>query len=125
MQIIADNPLYLLVEKSSAIAQDKNVIYIGGDDFKKEYISALDTNRITSFVDRFIDCDILIFNMDGLTSKEQPNEITQEYFYHVIMRRVEQHKPIFFLGNTSPDKIEGLENRIKDRYMNNIIRVTS
>lgn len=126
------NPLYLLTEEGldmdkfgqtvkSSIAEkypNKKIIYVKGGDFVKEFVNAVKGRQIENLIHKYKNCDVLIIGgLEELNEKYK----SQEELFHIFKHLTEKSKQVIFICNISPEKIEGLAERMVSHFMNNVI----
>ena len=85
------------------------VFYVTGDEFKRRYMGAVKSNRLTEFKDKYDKVDVLI--LDNLQDLVGPG--TQNCFFHVMDQMYQQDKQMVLTCNKGLDDMKGLlEERI-------------
>ena len=95
-----------------------NIVYVKGDDFITELISAISTGKTLAFKEKYRHADL--FLMDDVqfnAGKEQ----TQEEFFHTFNALYEFNKQIVFTSDRPPSEISRLEDRLKTRFESGLI----
>ena len=92
---------------------DKNIFYTSLEKFYMEYVAATTQNKINSFKDRYRKFDVFIMDdIQFITGKEK----TQEEIFHIFNTMYESNKQIIFSADVHPNKIIGLDERIRTRF---------
>ncbi|MDI9354965.1 MAG: chromosomal replication initiator protein DnaA [Cyanobium sp. MAG06] len=92
---------------------DKNVFYTSLEKFYMEYVAATTQNKINSFKDKYRKFDVFIMDdIQFITGKEK----TQEEIFHIFNIMYESNKQIIFSADVHPNKIVGLDERIRTRF---------
>jgi len=98
--------------------RDKQVYYMTSEQFATEYISALQSNKVQLFKDRYKKYDVLIMDdIQFFSNKEK----TQEELFHLFNTLYENNKQIIFSSDQHPNYIPGLEDRLKSRFSQGMI----
>ncbi len=121
------NPLYIYgapgVGKTHllyAIANDirknnpnANIVYIKGDQFTNELISAIQSGKNIEFRNKYREADLfLIDDIQFIAGKES----TQEEFFHTFNKLYEENKQIVMTSDRKPSDLLTLEDRLRTRF---------
>ena len=88
---------------------EMTVFYVTGDEFKRRYMGAVISNRLTEFKDKYDKVDVLI--LDNIQDLVGPG--TQNCFFHVMDQMYQKDKQIVLTCNKGLDDMKGLlEERI-------------
>lgn len=95
------------------IQQGKTVIYTTLEQFMNSFTSHLRSQTMDSFRDKFRECDLLLIDdIQFLSGKEG----TQDEFFHTFNQLHQLKKQIVITSDKAPNKIAGLEDRLKSRF---------
>lgn len=98
--ILGDNP-------------DANIVYIKGDEFTNELVSAIQSGKNIEFRSKYRESDLfLIDDIQFIAGKES----TQEEFFHTFNKLYEEHKQIVMTSDRKPSDMLTLEDRLKTRF---------
>jgi len=90
-----------------------NIVYIKGDQFTNELISAIQTGKNVEFRNKYRDADLfLIDDIQFIAGKES----TQEEFFHTFNKLYEEHKQIVMTSDRKPSDMLTLEDRLRTRF---------
>ncbi|MDB5224688.1 MAG: dnaA [Candidatus Adlerbacteria bacterium] len=93
-------------------APDRKVFYVTSEKFSMDYVSALQTNKIQAFKERYRQYDLLI--MDDVQFLAGRDKIKEEFF-HLFNFLHDSNKQLVFTSDQHPNVIQNLEERIKSR----------
>ena len=92
---------------------DANIVYIKGDQFTNELISAIQSGKNIEFRSKYREADLfLIDDIQFIAGKEA----TQEEFFHTFNKLYEEHKQIVMTSDRKPSDMSTLEDRLKSRF---------
>ena len=105
--------LYAIANEIRKNNPDTNVVYIKGDQFTNELISALQTGKNVEFRNKYREADLfLIDDIQFIAGKES----TQEEFFHTFNKLYEEHKQIVMTSDRKPGDMNTLEDRLRTRF---------
>ena len=92
---------------------DANIVYIKGDQFTNELISAIQSGKNIEFRSKYREADLfLIDDIQFIAGKEA----TQEEFFHTFNTLYEEHKQIVMTSDRKPSDMLTLEDRLKTLF---------
>ena len=92
---------------------EARVVYIKGDQFTNELITAIQTGKNIEFRSKYREADLfLIDDVQFIAGKES----TQEEFFHTFNSLYEEHKQIVMTSDRKPSDMLTLEDRLKTRF---------
>ncbi len=92
---------------------DANVVYIKGDQFTNELISAIQSGKNIEFRSKYREADLfLIDDIQFIAGKDS----TQEEFFHTFNKLYEEHKQIVMTSDRKPSDMLTLEDRLRTRF---------
>jgi chromosomal replication initiator protein len=90
-----------------------SVFYLSSETFTNELIAHLRRDRMDDFKHRFRQADVLILDdIQFLSGRER----TQEEFFHTFNSLHDSHKQIVLTSDKVPNEIDGLEERLRNRF---------
>ena len=96
----------------------KSVFYLSSESFTNELISHLRRDRMDEFKSKFRQADVLIVDdVQFLSGRER----TQEEFFHTFNTLHQSHKQIVLTSDKFPNEIDGLEERLRNRFESGLI----
>ena len=96
----------------------KSVFYLSSESFTNELIFHLRRDRMDEFKSKFRQADILILDdVQFLSGRER----TQEEFFHTFNTLHQSHKQIILTSDKFPNEINGLEERLRNRFESGLI----
>lgn len=91
----------------------KKVYYATSEKFATDYITAVQTNKVAQFKDKYRRCDVLVMDdIQFFSNKEK----TQEELFHLFNSLYDNNKQIVFSSDQHPNFIPNLEDRLKSRF---------
>ena len=92
---------------------DYNIVYVDGEKFTNEIISAIHDNTTAEFHNKYRAADVLLVDdIQFIGGKES----TQEEFFHTFNDPYNAGKQIVLTSDIAPSKISKLQNRILTRF---------
>ena len=89
------------------------IVYIKGDQFTNELISALQKGKNFEFRDKYRNADLfLVDDIQFIAGKDS----TQEEFFHTFNSLYEANKQIVLTSDRPPNEMNLLEDRLKTRF---------
>lgn len=105
--------LYAIANQIRKTHPDFNIVYIKGDQFTNELISALQAGKNVEFRNKYRGADLfLVDDIQFIAGKES----TQEEFFHTFNNLYEGHKQIVLTSDRPPNEMLRLEDRLKTRF---------
>ena len=91
---------------------ERKVLYLSAESFMFEFVRAMRFKDTHSFKQQFRSVDVLMIDdVQFIAGKDS----TQEEFFHTFNALIDQNKQIVLSGDCSPERIDGMEERIKSR----------
>ena len=92
---------------------DFNLVYVDGEKFTNEIISAIHDNTTTQFHNKYRAADVLLVDdIQFIGGKES----TQEEFFHTFNTLYNSGKQIVLASDRAPREIKSLEDRLRTRF---------
>ncbi len=92
---------------------DFNIVYVDGEKFTNEIISAIHDNTTTQFHNKYRAADVLLVDdIQFIGGKES----TQEEFFHTFNTLYNADKQIVLASDRAPREIKSLEERLRTRF---------
>ena len=105
--------LYAIANGIRRTNPDANIVYIKGDQFTNELISAIKDGKNIEFRSKYREADLfLIDDIQFIAGKET----TQEEFFHTFNKLYEEHKQIVMTSDRKPSDMLTLEERLRTRF---------
>ncbi len=96
----------------------KRVVYLSADSFMNELITSLRRHQMEDLKRKFRRVDYLILDdVQFLAGRER----TQEEFFHTFNSLYESRKQIILTSDKFPKEIQGLEERLRNRFESGLI----
>jgi chromosomal replication initiator protein len=102
------------------IMQNKNmrVVYLTSEKFMLDFISSIQKNRSTDFINNYRNVDMLLLDdAQFFQSKEQ----TQEQFFHLFNDLFQKGKQIVLTADCHPSELKGIKDRLVSRFQSGLI----
>ncbi|MEM7011111.1 MAG: chromosomal replication initiator protein DnaA [Verrucomicrobiota bacterium] len=95
----------------------KRVLFVTGEQFTNEFISALQRGAITNFRERFREVDVLLVDdIHFVAGKDS----TQEEFFHTFNALTNRQGQVVLTSDRPPGEIPRLEKRLVSRFQSGI-----
>ncbi len=105
--------LYAIANSIRKNNPDASIVYIKGDQFTNELISAIQSGKNIEFRNKYREADLfLIDDIQFIAGKES----TQEEFFHTFNTLYENHKQIVMTSDRKPSDMQTLEDRLRSRF---------
>ena len=94
------------------------VVYLTSEKFMLDFISSIQKNRSTDFINNYRNVDMLLLDdAQFFQSKEQ----TQEQFFHLFNDLFQKGKQIVLTTDRPPNELKGLKDRLVSRFQSGLI----
>lgn len=105
--------LYAIASRIHKSHPDYNIVYIKGDQFTNELITALREGKNNEFRNKYRGADLfLVDDIQFIAGKDS----TQEEFFHTFNNLYESHKQIVLTSDRPPHEMVRLEDRLRTRF---------
>jgi len=105
--------LYAIANGIRKANQNANIVYIKGDQFTNELVSAIRDGKNIEFRSKYREADLfLIDDIQFIAGKET----TQEEFFHTFNKLYEENKQIVMTSDRKPSDMLTLEDRLRTRF---------
>ena len=105
--------LYAIANSIRKNNPNANIVYIKGDQFTNELITAIKDGKNIEFRSKYREADLfLIDDIQFIAGKEA----TQEEFFHTFNKLYEEHKQIVMTSDRKPSDMQTLEDRLRTRF---------
>ena len=105
--------LYAIANFLRRSQPEVNIVYIRGDQFTNELISALQMGKNVEFRSKYRNADLfLVDDIQFISGKES----TQEEFFHTFNTLYENHKQIVLTSDRPPNEMLRLQERLQTRF---------
>ncbi len=98
--------------------ENLNVLYVSSEMFTNEFIKALGENKTREFKNKYRKVDVLL--IDDIQFLEGKDTM-QEEFFHTFNSLYDLNKQIVISSDRAPNKLVKLEERLRSRFMWNLI----
>ncbi|MGI5970511.1 MAG: chromosomal replication initiator protein DnaA [Oscillospiraceae bacterium] len=105
--------LYAIANEIRRKHPEFKIIYIKGDDFTNEMVSAIQQGKNREFREKYRYADLFLADdIQFIAGKKQ----TQEEFFHTFNTLYESKKQIVLTSDRPPKEMRDLENRLQTRF---------
>ena len=105
--------LYAIANSIRKSNPNANIVYIKGDQFTNELITAIKDGKNIEFRSKYREADLfLIDDIQFIAGKEA----TQEEFFHTFNKLFEENKQIVMTSDRKPSDMQTLEDRLRTRF---------
>ena len=105
--------LYAIANGIRKTNPDANIVYIKGDQFTNELVSAIKDGKNIEFRSKYREADLfLIDDIQFIAGRET----TQEEFFHTFNKLYEENKQIVMTSDRKPSDMLTLEDRLRTRF---------
>ncbi len=105
--------LYAIANGIRKANPNANIVYIKGDQFTNELVSAIRDGKNIEFRSKYREADLfLIDDIQFIAGKET----TQEEFFHTFNKLYEENKQIVMTSDRKPSDMLTLEDRLRTRF---------
>lgn len=94
-------------------APERKVLYLTSEKFSMDYVSAVQSNKVQWFKEKYRQYDLLIMDDVQFLAKM---EKTKEEFFHLFNYLHDGNKQLVFTSDQHPNMIQNLEDRLKSRF---------
>ena len=110
--------LYAIRHEVQKLHPEYYIVYVKGDDFTNELISAIQTGKNIEFREKYRRADLFLMDDIQFISGKVA---TQEEFFHTFNTLYESNKQIVFTSDRPPNDMTLLADRLKSRFESGII----
>ncbi len=105
--------LYAIAHEVRHRYPNYKVVYIKGDDFTNELVTAIREGKNSSFREKYRAADVFLMDdVQFIAGRDS----TQEEMFHTFNTLYEDKKQIVFASDRPPKEMNGLEDRLKTRF---------
>ena len=105
--------LYAIANGIRKMDPNANIVYIKGDQFTNELITAIREGKNIEFRNKYREADLfLVDDIQFIAGKDS----TQEEFFHTFNKLYEEHKQIVMTSDRKPGDMLTLEDRLRTRF---------
>ena len=110
--------LFAIYHEASQLNPDYNIVYVKGETFTNELISAIQTGKNAEFREKYRGANILLID-DIQFISGKPS--TQEEFVHTFTTLYEANRQIVFTSDRPPHEMSLLEDRLRTRFESGLL----
>ncbi len=105
--------LYAIANVIQQLHPDYHIVYVKGDQFTNELITAIGQGKNVEFRSKYRSADLFLMDdIQFIAGKDS----TQEEFFHTFNTLYENKKQIVLTSDRAPDSMSKLEERLKTRF---------
>ena len=105
--------MHAIGNRISQTMPQKKILYVSGEQFTSELITAIREHQINAFKEKYRKTDVLL--VDDIQFLAGKNS-TQEEFFHTFNDLHNLNKQIVIAADKSPKQIAGIEERLSSRF---------
>ena len=111
--LVKTHLMYAIANVLRRTHPEYRIIYVKGEDFTNELITAIQEGNVQAFRNKYRMVDLLLLDdVQFIAGKER----TQEEFFHTFNALYEAKKQIVLTSDRPPKEINTLEDRMKTRF---------
>ncbi|MBR6258652.1 MAG: chromosomal replication initiator protein DnaA, partial [Oscillospiraceae bacterium] len=110
--------LYAIRHQVQKLHPEYYIVFVKGDDFTNELITAIQTGKNIEFREKYRRADLFLMDDIQFISGKAG---TQEEFFHTFNTLYEANKQIVFTSDRPPNDITLLADRLKSRFESGLI----
>ena len=110
--------LYAIYHEVSQRNPDFNIVYVKGETFTNELITAIQTGKNVEFREKYRGANVLLID-DIQFISGKPS--TQEEFFHTFNTLYEANRQIVFTSDRPPHEMALLEDRLRTRFESGLL----
>ena len=110
--------LYAIYHEISQRHPEYNIVYVKGETFTNELISAIQTGKNVEFREKYRSSHVLLIDDIQFISGKVG---TQEEFFHTFNTLYEANRQIVFTSDRPPHEMSRLEDRLRTRFESGLL----